>query len=714
MTTEAPQQAVDPMQPGTAVAAKPGQARVEAASPSNKAAVGALVREIEADKAHYDKDYRRMRDNMEFASGLQRPGQATIDSEEYICNLVIRTINQKVAALYAHNPKAEWERRERMDFQLWDERMESIEPLVLKGAQGIPLMMSEMAVIQDYMSGMQFKQLVEKVGRTLKILYQYQIDEHDPNFKLQAKQLVRRVATTGVGYVRVSFSRDVDCSFTSDGLDNNLPTRFKEAKSLMEQVDESGMDESDPRLEQVRLLLEPLAASFTGQGQETKLTVDEKLVFDFLPSTAVIPDRNCRMLKGFVGARRLTIEYVLPLSEVNAYFEVDLKPDATVNRRNNLDDQGREIPLTSWAQGNTDKDTDPPVVFWEVLDKRTKTRCFVTEGYDTYLMDPEPMEPAVKGFWPVFTLTFNDIEAEAGGRTSIFPPSDVQLIKHPQKEWNRMRQELRGHRIANSPKYPIYEGTLDEKDYGRLTDAPPNSVVLIKNTGSNLPPSELCKPLQHALIDPAVYDTSQALFDILNSVGMQDANIGQPSPDATATGQTIAEQSRMSGIGSNIDDLDDFLGELARAGGDISLQSFSQQVVMEIVGPGAVWPTDNREEFLKEVFLKVVAASSGRPNKAIEIANWERLLPFLMQMGANPQALVRETIKRADDRIEPESMFPLMPQAVAQPPQGQSGGKQPSGQVRQQGRPGPGKTGPQAQPLQQLPSGQAMPMVGAQ
>src|SRR3546814_13935428 len=51
-----------------------------------------------------------------------------------------------------------------------------------------------------------------------------------------------------------------------------------------------------------------------------------------------------------------------------------------------------------------------------------------------------------------------------------------------------------------------------------------------------------------------------------------------------------------------------------------------------MAGEGAVWPALSREDVISEIFLTVKAGSSGRPNKAAEIANRERAFPFIVQL----------------------------------------------------------------------------------
>jgi hypothetical protein len=88
--------------------------------------------------------------------------------------------------------------------------------------------------------------------------------------------------------------------------------------------------------------------------------------------------------------------------------------------------------------------------------------------------------------------------------------------------------------------------------------------------------------------------------------------------------------------------LDEFLSDVFGALGQLLIMELSAETVAEIVGIGAVWPEMDRETVAKQIFLKVRAGSSGRPNKAAELANMERGMPYLLQLpGVNPYPLGR-------------------------------------------------------------------------
>lgn len=672
---------------------------------SKQAAVKKLLGEIEQDKKRWDPDHTRMKEDIAFCMGFQREEQTNLVHDEYTCNLVLRNVNQKVAALYARNPTAEWQRQKRLDYQLWDGKMESIQPLAAKVAMGVMPMPQEMALIQDYIQGEQERAQVEKVGQTIQTLYQRQIDNHDPDFKLQMKALVRRVCTCGVGFVRVSYVREVNPLTVMEGMGNSLIDQAKMLHMELEKQDKSGAPDTSPRNEKIKMLLNSMQAAV---DRPEPYEIQERLQFDFLTATSVIPDRLCRNLKGFVGARRVTIEYLLPLDEVNAYFETEVKPGGEVKLYRG-DGKVEEASKVATMEGDM---SQLLCCVYEVFDKASKSHCFVMDGYKDYLQEPEELEPCVKGFWPIFSLMFNDVESMPDTKATIYPPSDVFLMRHPQKEWNRTREALRKQRHANAAKYVTQKGWLTDADKDKIENAEDNAVIELEGLPANTTPDKALSPMVHDPIDEKVYDTSPLMQDILFSVGAQDSNIGSPNPKGTATGQSIAEQSRTVGMGSNVDDLDDFLSCLADAGGQLIFLGFSNKTILEEAGPGAVMfgTLQDKVGWLNKVYLRVVAASSGRPNKVMELQNWQLIAPVLQAAGANPQFMVRETIKRVDDRLDPSEAFPLVPQGPppgmqpqGPPPKGQGPQQRPQpprgqqGPPPRQGRPGPGRLGPRPQ-----------------
>jgi hypothetical protein len=608
----------------------------------------------------WDSDYKRMRKNMEYTAGLQWPGQETIsDVSRYINNRVLRAVNQKVASLYARNPEVEAVKQERLDFEIWTGDMAEIEQCVMRIQQsmqvGMQPSLQDQALYQDYQEGTARQRLIEKLCKTLVIIYGWQINVQDPEFKQQMKQLVRRVVTCGVGYVKQNFvsSGDSPLSVESPGV-NKLDTLKRIQNLVREALDENAADDD------VRMLTVRQLSASLGNENTLEQTGVPRLIYNFPAATNVIPDERCTCLNGFLGAGWVAEQFILSLEEVNAFFKTNVKSGGKIV---DYGKDGQEM-----KNGACDDASKKFVCVFEVQNKIEKNRFFLLDGHEDFLSPPTPVEIVSRRFWTLFPLTFNTVEVEEGLEVTIFPPSDVDLLRSAQNSHNASRDGLKEHRKQNIPRWATGDGWLEEDDVNKLINAEDHSVVKLKvPPGTNI--GQMIVAVPSAPIDPSLYDTNPSDSDFLAAVGMQEANLGPAQSNVTATVGTIAEQSRLSGNSSNVDDLDSLLSDLAQAGGELLLQGMSAEHVVQIAGRGAVWPTtaEDRRDCQNEVLLQMVASSSGRPNKVLDINNFKELAPIWLQAGINPKFIVEEGIRRYDDRLDVTKAFPLVPVA---PPAG--------------------------------------------
>jgi hypothetical protein len=657
----------------------------------------------------WDPDFKRMKADMRFARGFQWEGQQTLESDKYVCNLTLRNISQGVATLYARNPTIEAQRRDRLDFTIWDGKEESIQAAVQGANQaaltGQPINPLALQMIQDYSEGQMWRELVDRVGKTVTFVAQYMLDSLQPDFKLQMKQLVRRVKTTGVGYVQINYVDGLEGTLSTSETESTITDRIKQLKQIAQDLDDDKITDESPEV----LTLANLGASIMASVQTGDTgNINQRITLDFLPSTSVIIDPRCRHLKGFVGARWIAIERVLDLSTVNAFYETDIKAadvksyEASGNSQQ--DTAAKDTSSTSPAEKKR-------VCLFDVYDLDTKSCFVICDGWKDFVQAPEAVMPETNHFWPIVALTFNDVETEPDGGSegcSIFPPSDVALMRNSQKEWNRSRQAWRSHRVANTPAYLTGKGWLTLDDMNKINNHEDSAVVELEGAQMGQDIGKLLAPFEHSPIQPLLYDTNPLAQDIQLSAGTQEADLGRPTPKVTATGATIAEQSKNTVAASNTDDLDDFLSTIAQMFGEIILRYFQLDTVQRIAGRGAVLPQQNREDFLNEIMLSVKAASSGRPNKALDIANFKELAPLIIQAITNPTGpmigLAEEGIKRLDDRLDLTKILAVglpLPGAMMMAQQGQQQ------QAPQPGQPaGPAK--PQTPPAQHqpLPNGQ--------
>jgi hypothetical protein len=405
--------------------------------------------------------------------------------------------------------------------------------------------------------------------------------------------------------------------------------------------------------------------------------------FMFPRATEIIVDPRCTQLMGFIGAGWVVREFHKTPDEVQKIYKVDLKKSFTPYREHGKG----EMAEYHRSADSEDKDDDGKVgmvCIWEVYNKDLEQTFTICDGYPGYLVKPKEPDYYMEGFWSVFAVTFNDVEQEDG----LYPLSDPHQLKHVQAEYNRSREYRRLHREANKPKYAAVKGRLTEADKEKLSNAPPHAVIEFESLGQGEKIGDLVQRFESVPIDPALYETNSEMEDILRTVGGQEANLGGVS-GASATETSIAEGGRMTSLQSNIDDLDEFLTDVFSALGQLLIMELSVETVKEIAGQGAIWPEMDRESVIKQLNLKVRAGSSGRPNKAAELANMERGMPYLLQLpGVNPYPLAHryaDLLEIAMDDIVVEGMpsIQAMNSQLGRATQGAGGPDDPNAQGNQ-------------------------------
>lgn len=579
---------------------------------------------IIAAKKFFEDDFKRMREDMKIAK--QGGSDEWVKGGNYTVPIVNRYINQSVAGLYAKNPTAIAEKRKTLDYTLWDGKPDT----AMAALQGLMRGdMSQMPLVQDIEQGRQRHEMMTRIAQTLEILFDYYANEQKPRLKPLMKSFVRRAKTCCVGYLMLGFQRQYG-ELTPDETAQLADARNKlgEAQRRMDEFIEDHTDMCEAEIYELQTLIQDL------QKKENTI-LREGPKFMFPRSTEIIVDPRCTQLMGFIGAGWIAREFYKTPEEVEKIYKVDIEKSFTPYTEYGKGEIAEYHRRAESADGDTTNKKSGMVCVWEVYNKDLEQTFTICDGYKGYLIAPKEPDYYMEGFWPVFALTFNDVEMEDG----LYPPSDVHQLKHVQAEYNRSREYRRLHREANKPKYAAVKGRLSEQDKEKLSSAPPHAVIEFESLGNGEKIGDLVQRFESVPIDPALYETNSEMEDILRTVGAQEANIGGTS-GATATEAGIAQGSHATSLASNVDDLDEFLTDVFAALGQLLIMELSPETVKEIAGQGAVWPEMDRETVIKQLNLKVRAGSSGRPNKAAELANMERGMPYLLQLpGVNPYPL---------------------------------------------------------------------------
>ncbi len=617
-----------------------------------EALVKKWIERVRSAKKHFEPDFKRMRRNMKLAKLGSADEEMLDNPQAYIANITQRAVKMMVAQLYAKNPRVLAQLRPRIDYAQWDGTRASLDQAMQDfagaaqlavgiGADPLELLQIQSpqsaAILAEIDQVKQAQAMLAKIGKTMKILLEYFMDEGRPRFKSRLKRAVRRALVCGVAPVRLGYQRLMETDpVVSQKLDD-ATARINHLERLLEEAQDRDGDASDADLEELRLMVETL------QG-EKDIVVREGLIFDFMRPTSLIPDPEVTDLASFDNARWIAIEFVLTPDKIQEHYGVELEGKFTAYQND-----GRTRHDTTTADAEEGSKPQFACVY-EVQDKESGLVYVVCEGYDRFLKPPAPPDIYVEGFFDVWCLVFHPVEDEE----RVYPHSAVELIEPMQNEYNRSRTGLKEHRRANRPQWVSPKGALEEEDKAKLESNTPFALLEINALSPGQDVKTLIQPKPVAPIDPNLYDVNQAFADIQRVLGLNEARLGELS-GATATEASIGAQATATSDSADVDELDEFLMDLARGAGQILLDQMGVETVQRIAGPGAVWPERSRQEIAEQVFLSVKAGSSGRPNRAQDLANFERGAPWIIQTpGVNPEWFATKALEVLFEDIDIE------------------------------------------------------------
>lgn len=625
--------------------------------PERAALVKKILKDIKAGEAHWKDDFDEMEKDIKFVANLKNE-QWDGRADPYVCNLVLRHVQERTAALYAKNPRVRARRKERMDFVVWDEKAETLQAALTnmqtaaQTGQVDPNAQQTALLMADLQQAKQRRDLLDRVGRTQKILYHYYLDESQPRFKSSMKSAVKRAITTGIAWVKLGFQRQYEKNPEVIEKINDITLRIAHIETLIADMQDGEIDDCAAECEELNQALHLLQS-------EQDILVEEGLVHTFPRHNKVILDPRTRQISGYVGTRWAAEGFLLTVDQIKEIYEVDIGTKFTAYQQS---PDGAGVPIGS-DQNKTPDGTESLACVYEYYNKSTGVMSVVCEGYDDYLREPGPPIVRIKQFYPWFPIMFNEVENPDG---KIYPPSDIKLLMHMQKEHNRSREALRQHRIANQPFYLNIGGTLSDEDKAAIGARTPHAIHDIKSIQQGQKADEIIAPMKTINIDPNMYETGQVFEDIQKAIGSQQANFGGTKGDS-ATEVSVAAGSNMSTLSSANDDLEECLTNLARAGGEVMLLEISPETAKAIAGPGAAWPGSTRQEMADSVYIEIIAGSNGRPNQAQEAANIERIVPVAMQVpGFNPAWIARKIATAMDDNVDlAEALMDGLPSIIS-------------------------------------------------
>jgi hypothetical protein len=473
----------------------------------------------------------------------------------------------------------------------------------------------------------------------------------DGNLKPRAKAAIRAAMTTGIGWAKVSWQKDIKTDPLIETRLADTQDNIQRIRHLIAEIEDG--DESKCELEAKQAELEQQLASLRQQAEVS--TVEGIAIDRVLTEDMFILDDTMYDFDGYPQAEALAHRVWMTVDKYKQTF-------------------GKDAPKTANKYGGDKKerglsheDTVELVAVFETWD-RTSNRVFtLCSGADEWARDPYTPETLGNRFYPFFALAFNPTDG------TVHPLSDTELLTELQDEYNTTRTNFAEHRKENLPTR-VYRksGDLTDGDIKALANRQANQWVGIEGN-PDTPITQDIAILPNPPVDPMTYDVQPILRDAEMVLGAGDAAKGSINKAKTATEAEIMAQGLQSRIAERQDVVEDWIAEMARFSAELCLQELTLPQVQRIAGQDAVWPQLNKSDVFSLVQVEIRAGSSGRPNKAKEREQWGQMLPQIQQSvqqimelrtaGQNDMAetvmkLLEETLRRFDERIDIETFLP--------------------------------------------------------
>jgi hypothetical protein len=303
---------------------------------------------------------------------------------------------------------------------------------------------------------------------------------------------------------------------------------------------------------------------------------------------------------------------------------------------------------------------------WEIWDATSGHVMVMFEGMDRWATDPWQPDATTR-FYPFFVLPLHELDGQR------HPQSYISRSYKLLDEYDRLATNFRDHRRRCVPKTGFNSSQIKPADVKKIEKGVAGEMVGL-DLPANMPIDQVLKEIAYPALNPMLYDDQQVMSKLERIWGVQEALSGSIQTDKTATEAEIQQSGFAARTSSRRDILEGMLNELAQYTSEVAWQNMSEDEVVEIAGPNAVWPEYHAPEDLRQMLqIEIRAGSSGKPNTSAEREAWSVMLPILqngiVQIGqlrqSSPQEIadkleqvLRLTGERMGDRLDFDQLIP--------------------------------------------------------
>lgn len=501
-------------------------------------------------------------------------------------------------------------------------------------------------------------EIVRKFAKTLEITLN-RVFVKDGKIKVRGKAAVRAALTTTVGWVKLSYQKDIVDDPIIRNRINDTQDNIERIKALM-----ADLQDGDTSADEHQANLAELEAQMNALEQQVEVTVAEGICVDnLLAEDVLILDDGIQSIDEYAQADAIAHRIWMRKDEYKEAFGKDAPSGV------------REYARESKEEKKAGDKADSVIAVWEVWDRRSQTVYTFAEGSRCYARPPFCPESLGEQWFPFFPLQFDRIDG------MLFPPSLVDGMLELQDEYNTTRTHFAEHRQESLPGLLFNKAAgITDDEISAVKGRKINDAIGVSNN-TNEPLSAIFAEIPNPRIDPSVYDTSPIMRDVEMVSGAQDAAAGSIQQAKTATEAEIMASGASGRSAERMDVIEDWLSEMSVFAAQVLLQEMTPEQVQRIAGADAVWPQMSKAELFDLVEISIRAGSTAKPNKLRERDQWIQIAPQIQNAVIQYQQLIAqgqhqaaeavrkllgETLRRFDERLSVDEFLPPPPEQPAQ------------------------------------------------
>lgn len=470
--------------------------------------------------------------------------------------------------------------------------------------------------------------------------------------KKRAKRLIASCYATALGWWKLSWQED-------RRTDPVIANRLKDSQDNLAHLQEIRRDLDDQQAcADMDAQIAELRQTMAGLQGQAEVVVARGLALDFvLSEDVIVVDESVTEIADYERAEALAHRLWMTCERFEEMF--GFKPEKAKRYRERKAGQ---------QQGDTAGDL---LCVYELWDQRSNRVYHLCEGVEGYCREPHTPDWTGQRWYPFFLLVWNEVD---GG---LVPPSDVQLTHELVEEYNTNRDDFVRDRRDTLPFTVVRKGgNLTEGDVKNIRNRDGNNIVVIEGVG-NAPLAQDLQAVTLGTLNPANYSTDPSRADIEQLIGGGDAARGTVLKAKTATEAEIMAQGLRGRSSERIDSMEDLLSEVGEYALQVCLRKLTPEEVRRIAGKDAQWPTLSAEQVFEQVAVSVRGGSTGKPDRLQDQDRWTKLQPVIektvmtvadlysrgqTQLGQALVAMLRETLRRFDERIDIDQYLPEAPE----------------------------------------------------